>query len=87
MSVETRGVAASLADGVVYPIDGEGLRLRMSDRFVARIPALFQRLSNRLMAEPAGSPRRRWLISRALAAGFAALDKRDWDYLERVYGR
>jgi hypothetical protein len=57
----------------------------MSDRFVARLPALFQRLSNRMLAEPAGSLRRGWLISRALCAGFAALDKHDWDYLERVY--
>ena len=85
MTAAARGVSASLAEGVVYPIDGEGLRLRMSDRFVARLPGLFQRLSNRLMEEPPGSPRRRWMISRALSVGFAALDKRDWDYLQRLY--
>jgi hypothetical protein len=73
------------AEAVRWPIDAEQIRLRMSDRLVARLPGLTRRLAPRFLAEPAGSRARRWIVERALLAGFAAFDADDWDYLRRVY--
>jgi ketosteroid isomerase-like protein len=73
------------ADAVRWPIDADGSRLRVSDRLVSRMPALQQRLAPRLLADPAGSRTRRWVLTRAVTAGFAATDRGDWAYLERIY--
>lgn len=73
------------ADAVRWPIDADAVRLRLSDKLIARLPAITQRLAPRLLADPAGSRARRWALNRAVIAGFAAADSLDWDYLERIY--
>jgi hypothetical protein len=70
---------------VRWPIDADAVRMRLSDKLAARLPALGERLAPRLLAEPAGSRRRRWVLTRGLTAGFAATDRGDWDYLKRIY--
>jgi hypothetical protein len=73
------------ADAVRWPVDAHEVRLRLGDKLAARLPVIARRVAPRLLAEPAGSRGRRWLLTRGLTAGFAAADGGDWDYLERIY--
>ena len=57
----------------------------MSDRLVSRLPAVARRVGGRATAEPRGSRLRRWLLTRVLLAGWAALDDGDLDHLARFY--
>jgi hypothetical protein len=68
-----------------WPIDPADIRLRTSDRLLARFPGLLRRMGPRFIAEPAGSRLRRWVLDRAVLTGFAATDARDGDYLSRIY--
>jgi hypothetical protein len=68
-----------------WPIDQQSIRLRLSDRAFARLPAVMARVWDRLAVSPRGSKLRRSLLTRALVAGFVAHDQRDLAYLQRVY--
>jgi hypothetical protein len=78
-------VAWSLADAVTWPIDDAAIRLRISDKLAARLPALTRHVSRRLVGQPAGARQRRWLLTRLVAAGYAAQDRADWAYIERFF--
>ena len=80
------GEAKDIFDGAVsWPIDAAAVRLRLSDRLMQRLPALTRRVAPRVLAESPGSRGRRWIFTRALAAGWGAFDRRDWAYIERMY--
>jgi hypothetical protein len=59
--------------------------VRMSDRAVARLPAVAARLWRTVTEQPPGSRLRRWLLTRILTAGWAAFDAEDWDFLGQFY--
>jgi hypothetical protein len=79
------GPIPDFENAVRWPVDAAELRLRMTDRFVARLPTVMGRIGDRVSELPAGSRQRRWLLTRSLAAGWAATSQADWDYLERIY--
>ncbi len=73
------------AEAPRWAIDAAAIRLRLTDRVVARTPALQRRLGPRLLTEPAGSTLRRRLLTRALTAGWAATEQRNYAVLESLY--
>jgi hypothetical protein len=75
----------TLADAVRWPLDADEFRLRLSDRAVARLPAVATRLWRTAIEQPPGSRLRRWLVTRVLTAGWAAYDAKDWDFLGQFY--
>jgi hypothetical protein len=75
----------TLAGAVRWPIDRAAVRLRMSDRVVSHLPGIMQRTWEWVEGERAGSRMRRWLLTRALTAGWGALDRLDFEYLGRYY--
>ena len=78
-------MAPTLADAVRWPLDADEIRLRLTDRTVARLPAVTRRVWRTAREQPAGSRLRRWLLNRVLTSGWAALDRKDWDLLEAFY--
>jgi hypothetical protein len=78
-------VATTFEEAVSWEIDPEDIRMRVTARFAARLPELLRRVWHRAEAQPSGSRLRRSILSRAQQAGWAATDRRDWDYLQRIY--
>jgi hypothetical protein len=78
-------VATTFEEAVSWEIDPADSRMRVTDRLAARLPELLRRVWHRAEAEPAGSRLRRKLLSRGQQAGWAAIDRRDWEYLRRIY--
>ena len=79
------GVVTSFDEAVSWEIDPEDARLRMTDRVAARLPEVVRVVWRRASSEPAGSRLRRRFLSRVLRAGWAATDRRDWEYVARLY--
>jgi hypothetical protein len=75
----------TLAVAVRWPIDPDEFRVRLSDRAIARLPTVTRQLWGRIVEQPAGSRLRRWIVTRILTSGWAAIDQKDWDYLEAFY--
>jgi ketosteroid isomerase-like protein len=84
---ESTGVRVNepFGDAVRWPIDADEVRQRVTDRFVQRLDLIRRRVAPRMLAQPAGSPLRRALVTRGSAASWAAFDNRDWDFMERAY--
>ena len=75
----------TLAEAVRWPIDADVFRVRLSDRAIARLPAVTRRIWQTALMQPAGSRMRRWLLNRIFTSGWAAIDQKDWEFVENFY--
>jgi ketosteroid isomerase-like protein len=58
---------------------------RLAERVAVRAPRLSARLRAAALGLSPGSPLRRVLLRRAIADGYAALNRQDWDVIRAVY--
>jgi hypothetical protein len=79
------GVVTSFDEAVSWEIDPADVRVRLSDRLAARLPEMSRLAWGRMKNEPAGSRMRGWMLCRLHKAAWAAMDRRDYGYVENFY--